>query len=88
MIKFNLVKVKNSDDADYDASVNVPAGYMNHGTKVLRELVETWAVKGDRVVAAYSYFASVQSEKELEYTGLSFIGLVKQESRQYPMEHL
>lgn len=40
------------------------------------------------MVAVYSYFASVKSEKSLEYMGLGFIGIINQSSRQYPMSHL
>ena len=42
----------------------------------------------ERVVAADSYFASVQSTKALEEMGLVFIGVINQASYHYPMEHL
>ena len=63
MMKVRLVNSNTSEEAATTENGNVPAGYVNHGTKVRKELVEPWTVKGDRVVAESSYFDSVQSSK-------------------------
>jgi Transposase IS4 len=60
---------------------------LNHGTKVLMELVRPIA-NTDRVVVADSYFASVQAAKELHRMGLRFIGTVKTATKGFPMNYL
>ena len=87
-MKLKLVKGDTAYDTAATANVNAPAGDVNYVTKVQKELVEPWVVKGDRVVAEYLYFASVQSEKLLEAMGLDFVGVVKQAPHQYTMTHL
>ena len=66
MMKLYLVKCKTAYEAAAAANETAPSGYVNHGTKVLKYLVEPWSVKLDRVVAVDSYFASVQYAKALE----------------------
>ena len=88
MMKLKLVKGDTAYETASTVNVNAPAGDVNYVTKVLKELVEPWVVKGDRVVAEYLYFASVQSEKSLEAMGLDFVGVVKQAPHQYTMTHL
>jgi Transposase IS4 len=66
------------DDNEFD---------LNHGTKVLMELVRPIA-NTDRVVVADSYFASVQSARELYRMGLRFIGTVKTATKHFPMHWL
>ena len=46
------------------------------------------ALKGDKVVAADSYFDSVKYVKYLEDMGLDFIGVFNHTSHQYQMSHL
>ena len=60
---------------------------LNHGTKVLMDLVRPIA-NTDRVIVADSYFASVQSAKELFSMGLRFIGTVKTATKNFPMNFL
>jgi Transposase IS4 len=60
---------------------------MNHGTKVLVELLRPLANFG-RVVVADSYFASVQAALTLFGMGLRFIGTVKTATRGFPMHYL
>jgi Transposase IS4 len=60
---------------------------LNHGTRVLLELLRPIA-NTDRVVVADSYFASVQSARELWKIRLRFIGVEKNATRQYPMHFL
>ena len=55
--------------------------------KVLKELMLTWA-KTNRIVCADSYFASVPAAEELWKHGLRFIGVIKTETRKFPMEYL
>ena len=62
-------------------------GALNHGTQVLLRLVRPW-LRTDRLVCADSYFASVQTAKELLRVGLRFIGVVKTATRLFPMAHL
>jgi Transposase IS4 len=60
---------------------------LNHGTKVLMDLIQPIA-NTDRVVVADSYFASVQAAKELHRMGLCFIGTVKTATKGFPMHYL
>ena len=87
-MKLKLVKGNTVDEAAADENGTEPSVDINHGTKLLKQLVEPWGVKGDRVIASYSYFSYVESAKSLEDMGLVFIGVVKQTSLQYPMAHL
>jgi hypothetical protein len=59
-----------------------------HGTVVLKRLLQPWAGKGDRVVCADSYFASVGAAEELEKMGLGFIGVVKTATKRFPTAYL
>ena len=52
MMKLKLVKVNTTNEADYAANGTAPDRYMNHRIKILKELVETWEGKGDKVVAS------------------------------------
>ena len=59
----------------------------NHGTNVLKFLVEPW-VKTDRCVYADSYFTSVNAVTVLRMMGLRFIGVVKMATKKIPMLYL
>jgi hypothetical protein len=59
---------------------------LNHGTVVLERLVKPWYGKGDRIVCADSYFASVEAALHLKARGLRFIGVVKTATSGYPMK--
>ena len=49
-----------------------------------RDKAPSWyAGNSDRVVYAYSYFASVGAEEELKRIGLWFIGVIKTATRRY-----
>ena len=39
MINFKFVKVNNSDEVAAAVNPTAPAGYLNNGTKLLKELV-------------------------------------------------
>ena len=56
MMQLKLVKDKTSYKAAAIVNGTAYSGGVNHGTKVLKELVDPWVVKLDRMVAAYSYF--------------------------------
>ena len=60
---------------------------INHGTKVLADLVKPWA-HTSRIVCADSYFSSKQSSDYLQKMGLRFIGVVKTATKGYPMGYL
>ena len=62
-------------------------GTANHGTTVLRRLVEPWQGT-NRTVCADSYFASVQSAVTLLKLGLHFTGVVKTVTRGFPLKFL
>ena len=83
MIQLKLVKtsVEEANEPEEED------GALNHGTKVLLRLVRPW-LRTDRLVCADSYFASVQTAKELLRVGLRFIGVVKTATRMFPMAHL
>jgi Transposase IS4 len=84
MLQLKLVKTsreaRNEEDDGDDQN-------LNHGTKILLKLVRPWN-NTNRVVCADSYFASVQTAKELLRVGLKFIGCVKTATREFPMAHL
>ncbi len=60
---------------------------LNHGTKVLKSLVQPWAFSG-RVVVGDSYFASLNAADEMARLGFGFIGVVKTATRHFPQQHL
>ena len=55
----------------------------NHGTNVLKFLVEPW-VRMDCCVCADSYFASVNAVTVMRMMGLRFIGVVKTATKNIP----
>ena len=59
----------------------------NHGTKVLKFLVEPW-VRTDCCVCADSYFVSVNAVTVMRTMGLHFIGVVKMATKKFPMSYL
>ena len=59
----------------------------NHGTNVLKFLVEPW-VRKDRCVCADSYFTSVNAVTVMRMMGLRFIGVVKTATKKFPMSYL
>ena len=59
----------------------------NHGTNVLKFLVEPW-VRTDCCVCADSYFASVDAVTIMRMMGLHFIGVVKMAIKKFPMSYL
>lgn len=80
MVRIKLVKTarhtaRNRDPTEDD---------INHGTKVMKELVMPWA-KTNRLVVADSYFASVQAAEELFKVGLRFTGVVKTATKRFPV---
>lgn len=60
---------------------------FNHGTKILKMLVQPW-IRSDRIVCADSYFASVATAEEMKRLGLRFIGVVKTATRRFPLRWL
>lgn len=83
MLRLRIVKSKRAE-ANSSPGLDHSVG---HGTAVLKELVAPWARTG-RVVAADSYFASVEAARELFKIGLRFVGVVKTATKQYPMDAL
>ena len=73
-----------ADDNDDDIAAANKAG---KGTQVLLELTEP-CHHSDCLVTADAYFASVEAALGMKEKGLTFIGNVKQCSRQFPMEFL
>jgi hypothetical protein len=61
---------------------------LKHGTVVLDRLVRPWYGKGDRIVCADSYFASVEAALHLQARRIRFIGVVKTATSSYPMKLL
>ena len=60
MMKLKLVNYKSVYEAASATNGNAPTEDENHGTILLKELVEPWAGIEERVVALYSYFAEIQ----------------------------
>ena len=59
----------------------------NHGTNVLKFLVEPW-VRTDGCVCADSYFATINAVTVIRTMGLHFIGVVKMATKKFPMSYL
>ncbi len=73
-----------ADDKDDNIAAADKAG---KGAQVLLELTEP-CHHSDCLVTADAYFASVEAALVMKEKGLTFIGNVKQCSRQFPMEFL
>ena len=83
MIRLKIVKTAEEENA----SVVTEDDGNNHGTNVLKFLVEPW-VRTDSCVCADSYFASVNAVTVLRMMGLRFIGVVKTATKKFPMSYL
>ena len=82
-MKLKLVKGKASYEAYAAENGTAHYMYVNHVTKLLKELVEPLEVKVDSLVAEDYYFTSVKFEKSLQQVGIGFIDFIKQASHQY-----
>jgi len=60
---------------------------MNHGTKVLMDLIQPWTM-ANRLVCADSYFSSVQTAINCRNKKTKYIGVVKTATKNYPMKAL
>jgi hypothetical protein len=80
MLRLRIHKSKAVDSLDLDPM-------LGHGTAVLRDLVLPWSETG-RVVAANSFFASVEAAQVLFRIGLRFVGVVKTATKRFPMAAL
>lgn len=89
MLQLKLVKTANSnnDETAEAAQARRDQESLLHGTRVLKELVQPWAMS-DRCICADSYFASVKAVEELHRMRLKFIGVIKTSTRHYPMQYL
>ena len=83
MIRLKIVKTAEEENA----SVETDDNGNNHGTNVLKFLVEPW-VRMDRCVCADSYFVSVNAVTVMRTMGLHFIGVVKAATKKFPMSYL
>ena len=83
MIRLKIVKTAEEENA---SAVTDDNG-NNHGTNVLKFLVEPW-VRTDRCVCVDSYFASVNAVTVMRTMGLHFIGVVKTATKKFPMSYL
>ena len=83
MIQLKIVKTAEEENA----SAATDDDGNNHGTNVLKFLVEPW-VRMDYCVCADSYFASVNAVTVMRMMGLRFIGVVKMATKKFPMSYL
>ena len=83
MIRLKIVKTAEEENA---SAVTEDDG-NNHGTNVLKFLVEPWE-RTDRCVCVDSYFTSVNAVTVLRMMGLRFIGVVKTATKKFPMSYL
>ena len=83
MIRLKIVKTAEEENA---SAVTEDDG-NNHGTNVLKFLVEPW-VRTDRCVCADSYFTSINAVTVLRMMGLRFIGVIKTATKKFPMSYL
>jgi hypothetical protein len=84
LLRLKIVKTVTEGEEEPEEAIG---DGLNHGTKVLKFLVEPWS-RSDRVVCADSYFASVNAAEELKRMGLRFIGVVKTATKNFPMTFL
>ena len=82
IMRLIIVKYGKNEEEQQDEKYNLPPD-----TKVLKELFMPWT-NTDRIVCTYSYSASVPAAEELWKHGLLFIGVIKTETRQFPMAYL
>jgi hypothetical protein len=80
MIQLKLVKTVHAEQED-----NVDG--LNHGTKVLLQLVKAW-YNSNIVIVADSYFALVECAEDLLRRNLKFISVIKTSHRRFPNHHL
>ena len=83
MIQLKIVKTAEEENT----SAVTDDDSNNHGTNVLKFLVEPW-VRTEHCVCAASYFASVNAVSVMRTMGLHFIGVVKTATKKSPMSHL
>ena len=83
MIRLKVVKTAEEENA---SAVTDDDG-NNHGTNVLKFLVQQW-VRMDCCVCADSYFASINAVTVMRTMGLCFIGVVKMATKKFPMSYL
>lgn len=81
MLQLRVVKSVTDENEDEDDGIN-------HGTKILLDLVKPWWNKVRRVICADSYFSSVQTTIMCKAKGLEYVGVVKTATRSYPMHYL
>ena len=62
---------------------NADDDVLLHGKQVLKTLVPSWT-NSNRIVCAYSYFASIGCLEELKINNLCFICVVKMTKKGYP----
>jgi heat shock protein HspQ len=82
MIQLLIVKTKKEQANQMTLEAN-----ENHGTAILKKLVNAWSFS-ERVVCADSYFASFNAVEHLRRIGLKFVGVVKTATRKFPMHVL
>ena len=83
MIRLKIVKTAEEDND----SAGTDDDSDNHGTDVLKFLVEPW-VRMDYCVCADSYFTSVNAVTVMRMMGLRFIGMVKTATKKFLMSYL
>ena len=83
MIQLKIIKTAEEENA---SAVTDDNG-NNHGTIVLKFLVEPW-VRTDCCVCVDSYFTSVNAVTVMRMMGLRFIGVVKTATKKFPMSYL
>ena len=84
-VMIRLKDVKTAEEQN--ASAVTDDNSNNHGTNVLKFLVEPW-VRTDHCVCADSYFASINAVTVMRTMGLHFIGVVKTANKKFPMSYL
>ena len=83
MIRLKIVKTAEEENG---SAVTDDDG-NNHGTNVLKFLVEPW-VRTDHCVCADSYFTSINAVRVMRTMGLYFIGVVKTATKKFPISYL
>ena len=63
ILKLNLANGNTTDGSAAESNITLPYEDYNHGTTVIKELVDTWIERREIVVSSDYYFSSVKSSK-------------------------
>jgi len=87
-IMMQIKVVAHEDAAATEADGNADDDGVPHAVQVMKQLMNPWLHDGERIICGDSYFASVRAARHMMEYGIRFIGVVKNATREFPMQHL